>query len=189
MLIKILIVAFISILMVNKIYKEYKKSETLDEKIVFIIIIIIFSIPAIIYYTDRSNIISNLGLFKNSNSERWFSFIETYISSLISAVIGAIALIRMTTNQMDIERKKNLSDKCIENAPIFKYEIDNKVVWTPFECIVFNNETGKPYGLTLAIENIGLNHAKNIEFEIYDGINTTSQKYKPNTQSFLKKKR
>lgn len=190
MIIKILIniIALIfSILMINKLYREYKKSETINEKVIFIIIVMIFLIPAIIYYADKYNVMSNLGLFENSDSERWFNFVETYISSLISAIIGAVALVLMTIKQLDLERDKNLFDKRIENAPIFKYEIDNRVVWPSHEFRIYNKVNGKPYGLTLTIENIGLNHAKNIEFEIYDGINKKGQKCSFDTQSFLKK--
>lgn len=190
MIIKILIniIALIfSILMINKLYREYKKSETIDEKVIFIIIVMVFLIPTIIYYADRFNIMSNLGLFKNSESGRWFSFIETYISALISAVIGAVALILMTKKQLNLEREKNQFDKRIENAPILKYEINNKIVVTEFECIIDNNIEGNLYGLTLELENIGLNHAKNIELEINDGISDKNQKYRFDAQSFLKK--
>jgi len=182
-----ILLILITALMIYKMYKEYQKSETLDEKVVFWLVTLIFVIPMIIYYVDRYDVISKFGWFENSSSDRWFSFFETYFSSLVSAIIGAVVLIVMTIHQLKLDRDKNLSDKRIQNAPIFRYEINNISVPTTYEYSVYNKIDGNPYSLFLNIENVGLNHARNIEFEVFDDVNKEGQKFKFDTQSFLKK--
>lgn len=172
---------------IYKLYKEYKQIETVDEEVMFWLWLIIIAIPIIIYYLDRYNILSKYGWFNESNSERWFSFVETYLSSLVSAIIGAVVLIIMTTRQWNLEREKNKEDKRIQNAPIFRYEISNLQIPTEFEHQIINNINGNSYNLFLNVENLGLNHAKKIRFEIFDDIIPKPQVFKFDTQSFLKK--
>lgn len=182
-----ILLILISTLMIYKLYKEYQKSDTLDEKVVFWLVTLIFVVPMIIYYADRYDIGSNFDWFKNSSPNRWFSFLETYVSSLVSAVIAAVVLIVMTIHQLNLDREKHLSDKRIQNAPIFKYEINNLLIPIDFEYQILNGIDGNPYSLFLNIENLGLNHARNIEFEVNDGIIKKNQKFKFDTQSFLRK--
>ena len=182
-----ILLIIITALMIYKMYEEYQKSETLDEKVVFWLVIMIFVIPMIIYYADRYDIISKFGWFENSSSDRWFSFFETYFSSLVSAIIGAVVLIVMTIHQLNLDREKNLSDKRIQNAPIFRYEINNINIPTKYEYFIYNKIDGNPYSLFFNIENVGLNHARNIEFEVFDDISKPGQKFKLDTQSFLRK--
>lgn len=182
-----ILLIFFTLLMIYKMYKEYQKSETIDEKVVFWLILFIIAVPIFIYYVDRYDVISKFGWFKNSSSERWFSFFETYFSSLVSAVIAAVVLIVMTIHQLNLDREKYLSDKRIQNAPIFRYEINNLHIQTDSEYLVVNKIDGNPYGLSLKIENLGLNHARNIEFEVYDDVSEEGQKFKFDTQSFLRK--
>lgn len=182
-----ILMIFLTSLMIYKLYKEYQKSETIDEKVIFWLILFIVAVPTLVYYIDRYDLIFRFGWFENSNSDRWFSFFETYFSSLISAVIAAVVLIVMTIHQLNLDREKNLFDKRIQNAPIFKYEIDNLQVPTNFEYQIFNKVDGNPYSLFLNIENLGLNHARNIEFEVNDSIIKDNQIFKFDTQSFLRK--
>lgn len=177
----------ITAIMIFKLYKDYQNSKTIDEKVVFWLILFIIAIPTLAYYLDRYDVISRFGWFENSNSDRWFSFFGTYFSSLISAVIAAVVLIVMTIHQLNLDREKNLFDKRIQNAPIFKYEISNLQVPADLECSIFNKIEGNSYSLFFNIENLGLNHARNIEFEIYDDIIEKAQKFKFDTQSFLRK--
>lgn len=177
----------ITAIMVYKIYKEYKRNETIDIKVIFWLFLFIIFIPILVYYIDKCDVLSNYGWFENSSSDRWFSFFETYFSSLISAAIAAVVLIVMTIHQLNLDREKNLFDKRIQNAPIFKYEISNLKVPVDLECMIFNKIEGNLYSLFLNIENLGLNHARDIEFEIYDDIIEKAQKFKFDTQSFLRK--
>lgn len=185
-MVTILLIALTS-LMIYYIYREYRKSETIDEKVTIWLIILIVAVPILVYYIDRYNLISKLGWLENSNFERWFSFFATYLSSLISAVIAAVVLIVMTTHELNLDREKNQFDKRIQNAPIFKYEISNLQVPADFEYQILNKVDGNAYNLYLNIENLGLNHARNIEFEVNDGIIKKSQKFRFDMQSFLRK--
>lgn len=182
-----ILLIFFTVLMIYKMYKDYQESDTIDEKVVFWLILFIIAVPIFVYYVDRYDVISKFGWFKNSSSERWFSFFETYFSSLVSAVIAAVVLIVMTIHQLNLDREKYLSDKRIQNAPIFRYEINNLYVQTNLEYIVLNKIDGNSYGLSFKIENLGLNHARNIEFEVYDDISKKGQKFKFDTQSFLRR--
>lgn len=182
-----ILLILISALMIYKIYKEYKKSEILDEKVVFWLVTLVFFVPIVVYYVDRYDIISKFGWFENSSPDRWFNFFETYFSSLVSAIIAAVVLIIMTIHQLNLDREKYLSDKRIQNAPIFRYEINNIYIPTDLECLVFNKIDGNSYSLFLNIENLGLNHARNIEFEVFDDIIKKGKNFKFDTQSFLKK--
>lgn len=181
------VLVIFTVFMIYKLYKDYQNSKTINDKIIFWIAFFVIAIPIIIYYLDRCNIASKYGWFNESNSDRWFSFVETYLSSLVSAIIGAVALIVMTIHQLNLEREKNSEDKRIQNAPIFRYEIDNLHIPTELEYQVINNIEGNPYSLFLNVENLGLNHAKNINFNVYDDIIKEPQLFKFDTQSFLKK--
>lgn len=96
----------ITAIMIFKLYKDYQNSKTIDEKVVFWLILFIIAIPTLAYYLDRYDVISRFGWFENSNSDRWFSFFETYFSSLISTVIAAVVLIVMTIHQLNLDREK-----------------------------------------------------------------------------------
>ena len=185
-LVTILMIFFIS-LIVYKLYKEYQKSETINEKVIFWLVLFIAAVPTLVYYIDRYDVISRFGWFENSNSDRWFSFFETYFSSLVSAIIGAVVLIMMTIHQLSLERDKNTEDKRIQNAPILRYEINNLHIPTKIEYQVINTVEGNQYSLFFNVENLGLNHARNIEFEVYDDTTSIGKKFRFNTQSFLRK--
>lgn len=182
-----IVLIFFNAIIIYKIYKEYQKSETIDEKVIFWLVLFIIAVPIFVYYLDRGDIISEIGWFENSNSDRWFNFFETHFSSLVSALIAAVVLIIMTIHQLNLDREKNNLDKRIQNAPIFRYEINNLHISTNLEYQVINKIEGNPYSLFLNIENLGLNHARNIEFEVYDDIIKTGQKFKFDIQSFLRK--
>ena len=72
---------------------RYKKINSEIEKIALILLIVVFSIPAIIYYLDKYNIPEFLKLNENIDSQSWLSFISEYYSGIIAEMISAIVLI------------------------------------------------------------------------------------------------
>ena len=130
MLIEIILFIIISVVMFLFARLNYKKCETGGEKIIFIFYIIIISIPIILYYLDLWNIPSRLNLIKNMNSQNWLNFLFTYVSTIVSSVIGVtasiyIAFIQIRKNNEDNEKrdKENLR---VQNMPLLKYNINTE---------------------------------------------------------------
>ena len=48
----------------SRLYKQYKDSKTIDEKVVFFLFLFIFASPLIIYYLDRYDVFSKLNGLK-----------------------------------------------------------------------------------------------------------------------------
>lgn len=167
----IIIEAAITIFAITKIYKEYKLSKTIDEKILFFLILFIFLVPLLIYYIDIYDIPSKFNWLKNSFSERWFNFITTYISSIFGAVIGAVVLILMTIHQMDRQDEKDKETLRINNMPLLSYEISRNAGEINLENLFITNcEKGNSVDFELKIKNLGMNAIKKafIEFSSID---------------------
>lgn len=159
-----LIVVIVTILLIREIYI---KSETIYEKVLCIILVIIIYIPMVIYYFDRYNIASKLGYTQNVNVNRWFEFLTNYIGTVVGTIISSLVVIFLTVKQIQIQINESKENKRIENMPIFKYDLssetDNNV---PFVLTILENG-GNDYNLFLTIENIGLNHSKNVKYELF----------------------
>lgn len=167
----IIIEVAITIFAITKIYKEYKLSKTIDEKILFFLILFIFLVPLLIYYIDIFDIPSKINWFKNSASERWFNFLVTYISSIFGAIIGAVALILMTIHQMDRQDEKDKEALRINNMPLLSYEISrNKGEVNLENLFITNCGKGNIVDFELKIKNLGMNAIKKafIEFSSTD---------------------
>lgn len=166
-IIEIVIIIFASL----KLYKEYRLSKTIDEKVLFFLIACIFLVPLLIYYIDIYDIPSKLNWNKNSDTERWFNFLATYISSIFGAVIGAVALILMTIHQMDRQDEKDKETLRINNMPLLSYEISKNDGETNLENLFITNcEKGNSVDFELKIKNLGMNAIKKafIEFSSID---------------------
>lgn len=164
------IISFIIVFTIIFIFARlnYKKFNEGGEKIIFIFYVIIVSIPIIIYYLDLWNIPSQLNLTKNIDSQNWLGFLFTYVSTIVSSVIGVtasiyIALTQIRKNNEDNEKrdKENLR---VQNMPLLKYNIDTerKCKGDVSDLIITSTENGQPYELNFSFKNIGLNSIKNI---------------------------
>jgi len=164
------VISFIVIAVVIFIFVRlnYKKCETGGEKIIFIFYVIIVAIPIILYYLDLWNIPSRLNLMKNIDSQNWLGFLFTYVSTIVSSVIGVtasiyIAFIQIRKNNEDNERrdKENLR---IQNMPLLKYCIDTerKCERNSSDRIITSVKYGETFELNFSLKNIGLNSVKNI---------------------------
>lgn len=175
------LISFIIILVVIFIFAKlnYKKCKKEGEKIIFIFYITIFYIPIILYYLDLWNIPSRLNLMKNINSQNWLGFIFTYVSTIVSSVIGVtasiyIAFVQIRKNNEDNEKrdKENLR---VQNMPLLKYCIntERKCKGDLSNLIITTAKEGKPFELNFSFKNIGLNSVKNIIID-YDSDVTNS---------------
>lgn len=164
------VISFIVIAVVIFIFVRlnYKKCKTGGEKIILIFYVIIVAIPIILYYLDLLNIPSKLNLMKNIDNQNWLGFLFTYVSTIVSSVIGVtasiyIAFIQIRKNNEDNEKrdKENLR---IQNMPLLKYNIDTerKCEGDVSELIITSVKDGQPFELNFSFKNIGLNSVKNI---------------------------
>lgn len=167
--------------------KKYNRSNSLIEKIIYVLIPFIYIVPGIIYMLDRCNVPTLLNWDKNLSIERWFDFLSTYSSSIVGAIIGGVIVVFVTIKQIEVQNKNNKSDKKIQNAPIFKYNITNEGIQTENKFYLFNGH-GNNYSLLISLENVGLNHARHIAFKISgDDINQEKEFSLNKTQGILKK--
>lgn len=164
------IILFIMILVVIFIFAKlnYKKFETEGEKIIFIFYVTIISIPIILYYLDLWNIPSKLNLMKNIDSQNWLGFIFTYVSTIVSSVIGVtvsiyIAFVQIRKNNEENE-KRNKENLRVQNMPLLKYGVDTerKCEGDLSDLIITSLKDGKPFELNFSFKNIGSNSIKNI---------------------------
>lgn len=164
------IISFIIVFAIILIFAilNYKKCNNGGEKIIFIFYVIIISIPIILYYLDLWNIPSKLNLMKNIDSQNWLGFLFTYVSTIVSSVIGVtasiyIAFIQIRKNNEDNEKrdKENLR---VQNMPLLKYNIntERKCEGDVSELIITSIKDGQPFELNFSFKNIGLNSVKNI---------------------------
>ena len=163
------------------IYKLLKKSSNFIEKIVYIVLAIIYISILIIYYLDRFNIPTQLGLHNNTNTQLWLEIICNYITVMLSAGISIAVSIGITRYQIkknnednDKRDKENLR---IQNMPMLKYEIKTtgmeEKIKIDMEHLIISNCNEKntsTYELLILIKNIGLNNVKRIIIDLESTI-------------------
>lgn len=174
------------IITVFAIFKIKKSSDYIDKAIYSIIMLIYygFCFPLML---DWFNIPSVLNWTINVSSSRWFEFSVNYITTIIGAIIGGIITICITIRQLKFQTDSSNDSKRIENAPIFKYLIQNNKIQTDYEYSLLNNN-GNIYKLFMNLENVGLNHARNVSFLVQDITSSKEKIFKfDKAQSILKK--
>ena len=106
MILNVIIVVLILLGMGVFCYINYKRCKDDLEKSLYILLFFVSIIPISLYYLDRYNIPTLLGWSVNVNSQNWLSFLASYSSGVISAIIGAVVLVIVTIVQI----KKNNED-------------------------------------------------------------------------------
>ena len=117
---------------------------------------------------------------ENIDSDNWHSFLATYGSSLVSALIGAGFLVVVTGIQMDRSKEDNddLAKKQLrlQNIPVLKFKVNYENNSKNGPTIVIDDQLSDVRELTFVninIKNIGLGIAQNIKyFAVVDTINT-----------------
>lgn len=185
-----IIILFFGILGIYYIIKSIKNAESFIEKVLILLSLFIYFVPATIYILDSYNIPTKLNIFNKVNMEKWDDFIVPYINTVVGNIISGVILLLITHWQIKKQIESNNEDKRIQNAPILKYNITNEYIEDSEEIFLLNGISKKthPYNIFLNIENIGLNHARNFKFDIYDINNKKIKTYTiDNNQSIIKK--
>lgn len=183
MILNVIIVVLILLGMGVFCYLNYKRCKDDLEKSLYILLFFVSIIPISLYYLDRYNIPTLLGWSVNVNSQNWLSFLASYSSGVISAIIGAVVLVIVTIVQI----KKNNEDSIkrdkenmrLQNMPTLKYSFDTVESGTGEldELIITDIEKGIPYKLNIYLKNIGLNNIKNLKVDFKsDIINNTTER-------------
>lgn len=171
---------FINVKFIIWFYKEYKSIENSAIQSLMILMFVSIAFPVLIFLLDRNNFFGNIGYLKNISSDNWHSFLATYGSSLISALIGAAFLVVVTGIQMDRSKEDNddLAKKQLrlQNLPVLKFKVDYEINTKPGPTIVIDAQLSEVRNLVYAninIKNIGLGIAQNIRYLIIlDSLNT-----------------
>ena len=159
------------------IYKSTEKSNSLVEKISYIILATVDSAILIIYYFDRFNVATELGWNTNVNTQNWLNFIATYTTGIISAGIAALVSVFVTIYQIKKNNEENdKRDKenfRIQNMPLLKYdcvqERNASVKLTQLDTNIEENK-GVTQQITLSLKNIGLNSIRKYYMKIESNI-------------------
>ena len=183
-----IIILIISIFCLIASIKMYKNSKTIAEKVLYILFLFVYFVPIIIYVLDKNNIPTKLGYTSKIDVERWFDFISTYVSTIVGTVVSGFVLVLITMKQINTQIESNKNDKIIENSPILDYSLteSNNSNYKYYHDI-FLKEPGKLYMVRLKVENIGLNHCRNLNFKIIIDNKEDREFSLNNKQSFLKK--
>lgn len=183
-----IVIIILSIISIIFAIREYKKTKNVVEKVLYLLLLMIYFVPVIIYYLDRFDLPTRFGYANNINTDRWFDFFSSYITSIIATIISGIILVLITLKQISIQIENNNDDKRIQNAPIFDYILSNNLV-VNCKCNhrIVLKENGAIHHVFLGLENIGLSHSRNIKFLIKVD-NESDKKFSLNDyQSFIKK--
>lgn len=167
-IILLIISIFISIIWLSKIYK---KLESMYEKIIFIMWVLVIFSPIVIFYLDMYNVPTLLGYNKNLNTQNWLTLISNYMASIISAIIGAVVLVYITMYQIkknnEDNDKRDKENSRIQNMPLLKYDLttakslNSGYIYVPIVS-KFTEEENSKYKLYISVKNIGLNSVKKI---------------------------
>ena len=157
-------------IMIYLIYRSIEKSNSLAEKVSYIVMTMVIFTLIIIYYLDRYDIPTKLNLTMNTNSQNWLALLGNYAGAIIGAAIGALVAvwttlyqIKKNNEQNEIRDKENLR---VQNMPIIKYEVNSERRGTGElnELLLTNTENsdGYAYEFNIIMKNISKNSIKDI---------------------------
>ena len=159
------------------IYKSTEKSNSLVERISYIVLAIVDSAILIIYYLDRFNIPTELGWNINVNTQNWLDFIATYTTGIISTGIAALVSVSVTIYQIKKNNEENdKRDKenfRIQNMPLLKYDClqeENTLLELTQLDTNIAEDKGVAQQITLSLKNIGLNSIRKYYIKIKSNI-------------------
>ncbi len=183
-----LIILFLFITFSIFIIKYVKRCEYI-ERLIAIALVFSTLVPLAIYYSDWFNLPSRLGFLDNIDSNRWFNLASDYIITIIGTILSSSVVILTTMHQFQKQTEENNNNNRITNMPLFRYEIMNKYESNKVNSVDITNESSdeiKFYYLNININNVGLNHARNIKYIIYLDDKEKTQNNLINPQSILK---
>lgn len=184
----ILIILFLFIVFSIFIIKYVKKCGYI-ERLIALALVFSMIAPLIIYYFDQFNLPSKFGFLDNIDTNRWFNLTSDYIITIIGTILSSSVVVSTTIHQFQKQAEENNNNNRIANMPLFRYEITNKYERSKVNIVDITNESSdeiKFYYLNININNVGLNHARNIKYIIYLDNQEKNQNNLINSQSILK---
>jgi hypothetical protein len=171
MLISTIIIG-LTIFLIYRMVKEYKKSQIIDEKVLFWIFTIIVFFPMAVYYLDYYNIPSKFGWGKNLDLKIWLNNIFIYGVTILAAGIGAFVTIRSVMLSIEEQGRVRTSENKKKALPLLRVseekEYDYRYKYIQFSSLFTEEskvrerkdiiDTAK---VTIKIENVGMR-------ELYD---------------------
>lgn len=185
---RMLIILFLFIVFSVFFIKYVKRCEYI-ERLIAIAFVFSMLVPLIIYYSDCFNLPSKFGFLDNIDSDRWFNLASDYIITIIGTILSSSFVILTTMHQFQKQTEENNNNNRIASMPLFRYEIMNKYESNKVNSVDITNESSdeiKLYYLNININNVGLNHARNIKYIIYLDDKEKIQNNLINPQSILK---
>ncbi len=180
----LIILIIISVYSLYYIISSLKKSKTSVEKVLWMVLLLIYYTPLIIYYLDRYNIPTKLKYIQNIDIDRWFNFISSYVTSLVATLLSGIILIFITKKELDVQKENNEKEcllnierekerKRIDYMPIVALRAIHDEDCAFDSVIQLNNGTNNSIIFRIDIENIGLGVLKNCYLKIKDSNSKT----------------
>lgn len=167
-----IVLVIMTLIFVVKTIVEYKKSKSINEKVLFWGVGIVVFFPITIFYLDFCNIPSKIGWINNINSNEWLNIIFTYTVGILSALIGAYMTIRSVKMSIDEQEKVRKEEEKKKALPLLKInaekEYDYRYKYMQFSCF-FTEESKErkrkdipdTANVTIKLENVGMR-------ELYD---------------------
>lgn len=162
----------LTLIFVIKMVVEYKKSKSIDEKVLFWGVGIVVFFPITFFYLDFYNVPSKIGWINNINSNEWLNIIFTYAVGILSALIGAYMTIRSVKMSIDEQEKVRKEEEKKKALPLLKIsaveQYDYRYKYMQFSCF-FTEESKErkrknisdTANVTIKLENVGMR-------ELYD---------------------
>ena len=140
-MLSLLIGFIITLLVMYYIYKKH--TENYLEKTLVEIIGAICIVILVLWYADKYNIPTALGIANNIDTKEWFNFIINFLVTILGTFISAILVLATTIGQIERTEENEQETHRINNMPFLEYKID-----------VINNT------LNIKLKNIGNNTIK-----------------------------
>lgn len=184
----IILVYIIALIIFSFYYRHlYRKLETITEKSLFVLFLVVYFSPVILYIIDKYNLATII--FGDLNMDRWFDFSGAYVTAIIAAVINSVILLLITFKQIELQKNDNIENTRLQNAPILEYLVstDNKTKSKKYDEFVILNK-GESFRIYVDVENIGLGHARHIDFGfVIDNIKINGINKKDDRQTVIKR--
>lgn len=153
--------------LVYKMIKAYKTSQTVDEKVISWIVVMIVFFPIVFFYLDYYNIPSHLGLTKNLSTQTWLGNSLIYGVTILAAIIGAFVTIRSVRLSIEEQARVRVSENKKNALPLLRVseekDYDYRYKYIQFSCL-FTEESklrkrkdiADTANVTIKIENVGM---------------------------------
>ena len=116
------IILILLILIIYYIYKKQTKNN-LDKVLAMILGSIMIAI-LIIYFLDKYNIPTALGIANNTNTKELFDFIMNFLVTMLGTFISAILILATTIGQLKRTEDNEKETQRINNMPFLEYKVN-----------------------------------------------------------------